>query len=210
MKRISEKRRKREAEAKPARDALIAEVGECEHCGASQDYPHQDLPRELSQLCVHEIANGPHRQKALDKRFATLVLCWHCNGETFEDKGEMPESRQLAVLFTSRPRDFDLPAYLELTSPRAPDRITYDEVGAYMSDDQLKVEQVASLMQVNRRTAQSWIDSGELVATDVRPTGGVRALWRVSYADLLDFVRRRKKKESAVAVLDDGDQNLLD
>ncbi|MEO1616487.1 MAG: helix-turn-helix domain-containing protein [Planctomycetota bacterium] len=204
---MSEKRRKREAEARPARRALIAEVGECEHCGACPEDPHRGVPRRLSKLCVHEIANGPSRQKALDKRFATLVLCWQCNGDDFEDKGQWPEARQLALLAMKRTRDFDLPAYLELTNPNAPHRITLDEVSAYMSDERLKVTDVAELLRVNRRTVQSWIDAGELAATDVRPSGAKQALWRIEYADLLDFQHRRKYPDEATAVEDC--ENLL-
>lgn len=206
---MSDKRRKRQAEAKPFRDALIAEAGECEHCEASPKHPDWDRPVSLNQLCVHEIANGPNRQKALDKRYATLVLCWGCNGEDFEDKGQWPEARQLALLFQRRPKDFDLPAYLELTNPNAPNRITLDEVAAYMPDEQLTVTDVANLMKVNRRTVQTWIDSEELAATDARPTGGARAMWRIDYSDLMDFTERRRH-ESSAADLDETEENLLD
>jgi excisionase family DNA binding protein len=89
-----------------------------------------------------------------------------------------------------------LKAYLELTSPRAPNRITLEEVVEHMSDELFKVEEVAVRLRVNRRTAQSWIDSKELPAIDVRPDGAQRAMWRVKPEDLLRFVQDRKSKES--------------
>lgn len=115
----STKRAKREREAKPFREALVRRIGRCEHCGTGR------------KLCVHEIANGPNRQKALDQAYAVLVLCWNCNGGPFENKGEWPEARQLALLLKNRPEDFNLAAYLKLTNPRAPLRITMEEVLEY-------------------------------------------------------------------------------
>ncbi|HDY64795.1 MAG TPA: hypothetical protein ENH84_01005 [Phycisphaerae bacterium] len=89
----------------------------------------------LSQLCCHEIACGTHRQKALDKPYALLVLCWWCNGYVVTDKGAWPEARQLALLKRRSPEDYDLVAYNLLVNPRAPNRITEKEVDAYGSDD---------------------------------------------------------------------------
>jgi excisionase family DNA binding protein len=71
-------------------------------------------------------------------------------------------------------------------------RIELHEVLAYMKPELLKVEQVAERLQVNRRTVQSWIDSGDLLAIDVRPTGATRALWRIEAADLMAFIMARK------------------
>lgn len=97
-------------------------------CGRHPGRPWRDKPRELSQLCCHEIANGPNRQKALDKPYAILVLCWFDNGYTVTNKAEWPEARQLAVLLRHAPEDFDLKAYLELTSPNALRRIEMEEI----------------------------------------------------------------------------------
>lgn len=127
MRQFSTKRRKRLDEARPFREALIASVGECEACGASPSRPNHTLPRESSYLCVHEIANGPVRQKALDKPYAVLVLCWACNGRA-TDKGRWSETEQLALLLKVRPHDYDLAAYNRLVNPNAPNRITPDEV----------------------------------------------------------------------------------
>lgn len=133
MRAISSKRRSRQAEAKPFRDALIQRVGECEACGASPRRPARHLPLELSNLCCHEIANGPNRQKALDKAYALLVLCWHCNGLA-TNKGQWPETEQLALLLHRRPEDYDLVAYNQLINPNAPNRITPDEVLCHIVD----------------------------------------------------------------------------
>lgn len=180
MKRISDKARKRYKEAKPVRDVLRESVGRCEACG-----------RSGCTLDVHEIARGKHRQKALDRLFAILVLCRTCH-EEFGSAAIWPESRQLALLAEKRLHDWDLDAYLKLTNPRAPRRIELHEVLAHMRKELLKVEQVAERMQVNRRTVQTWIDSGQLLAVDLRPTGAERALWRIDLEDLLKFAQQRK------------------
>jgi len=80
---------------------------------------------------VHEVANGPNREKALDKPYAILVLCTNCNHQEVEDKRKWPQARQLAVLLRSRPNDYDLVAFNRLVNPNAPNRITPDEVAAY-------------------------------------------------------------------------------
>lgn len=132
MRRESAKARKRREEARPVRTALLARHRRCMICGRSPVDPWRGLPRECSELCVHEIANGPHRQKALDKPYALLVLCWHCNAEAVEDKRQWPEARQLALLRALAPEDYDLVAYNALVNPRAPNRITEEEVSAWI------------------------------------------------------------------------------
>lgn len=182
MKRMSDKARARYNNAKPVRDTLKAK-GQCEICG-----------RRGVLLDVHEIARGRHRQKALDKPYALLVVCRSCH----EDLGSAtvwPESRQLARLAEVRLYDWDLEAYLELTSPNAPRRIEIEEVVRHMAEV-LKVDEVAERMKVNRRTVQSWIDSGELCVVDVRPSGAVRAAYRIEPTDLLKFAQDRKRRKS--------------
>lgn len=179
MKRISDKARRRYAEAKPIREALRSEVQRCEVSGA------------VGPFDVHEICRGVNRSKALDKRFALLVVCRAAH-EELGSASKWPEARQLAVLAERRLFDFDLKAYLELTSPKAPKRITLEEVQKYMSNELLKVEDVAIRMRVNRRTVQSWIDGKLLPAIDVRPDGAQRALWRIKPEDLLRFAQERK------------------
>jgi len=179
MKRMSDKTRKRYLECKPLRDSLRASVGKCEACGSNYI------------LDVHEISRGVHRQKSLDKLFALLVLCRNCHTH-FGSASLWPEARQLALLAEKRLHDWDLEAYLQLTNPRAPKRIELREVLASMPTELLKVDEIAARMRVNRRTVQTWIESKELSAIDVRPEGAQRAMWRVQPADLLAFAQARK------------------
>lgn len=185
MRRISKKTRARFTEAKPVRNSLRESVGKCEVC--ERAYYHGSV----TPLDVHEIARGVHRQKALDKLYALLVVCRWCH-ESLGDARQWPEAKQLALLAERRLHDWDLSAYLELTSPRAPRRIEIEEVVQYMEEKLLKVDDVAKRLQVNRRTVQTWIDSGELVAVDVRPDKARRAMWRIQPTDLLRFAQQRK------------------
>lgn len=147
---------------------------------------------EMTKLAVHEIACGSHRQKALDKPFAVLVLCWQCNSGPFQNRSEWPESRQLALLARRRPKDFDLTSYLELTSPRAMRRIEIHEVLAWMDQEYLTKQDIAGRLQVDRRSVQNWIDSGQLPAIDARTAGATKPLYRVAWSDYLDFCKSRK------------------
>lgn len=179
MRKMSDKARKRYNEARPVREALRSEVDRCEISGA------------VGPFDVHEICRGVNRQKALDKRFALLVVSRLAH-EELGSASKWPEARQLAILAERRLFDFDLKAYLDLTSPRAPYRITLREVLQYMSDELLKVEDVATRMRVNRRTVQTWIDAKQLPAIDVRPNGAERAMWRIKPDDLLQFAQDRR------------------
>lgn len=185
MKRMSDKTRKRFLQAKPIRDGLRESVGRCEVCD------HRYFVGSVTPLDVHEISRGVHRQKSLDKLFALLVVCRWCHGELGSAK-LWPETRQLALLAEKRLHDFDLTSYLQLTSPNAPRRIEMSEIARHMTQDLLKVDEVAARMRVNRRTVQTWIESGELVAVDVRPDGAQRAMWRIQAIDLLEFAQGRK------------------
>jgi hypothetical protein len=97
---------KRERAARPFRLALIEEVGRCECCGKRK-------PAEM--LAVHEIACGSGlRQKALDKRFAVLVLCNPCHAVVqIESK-----AKQLARLYLSRAADYSLESFWTLRNRR--------------------------------------------------------------------------------------------
>lgn len=191
MKNKSPTRKKREAEAKPFRQKLVADVGQCENCGCSPTDRQGKMP-ELAKLAVHEIASGPDRQKALDKPYAVLVLCWECNSGPFQNRGEWPESRQLALLAKRRPQDFNLQAYLELTSPRAMRRIEIDEVLAWFDEQYLSKQDIATRLQVDRRSVQNWIESGQLPAIDARTVGASKPLYRVAWSDFLEFCKTRK------------------
>lgn len=185
MRKMSDRARKRYQEARPVREALRSEAGRCEISGA------------LSPFDVHEICRGVNRSKALDKRFALLVVCRLAH-EELGSASKWPEAKQLAVLAERRLFDFDLKAYLELTNPRAPSRITLEEVLEHMSDELLKVDDVAARMRVNRRTVQSWIDAKQLPAIDVRPDGAQRAMWRIKPGDLLKFAQERKSCQETI------------
>jgi hypothetical protein len=132
MRHESAKARKRRTEAKPTRDALIAQARRCMICGHSPSHPSRSRPPRCSLLCCHEIANGPFRQKALDKPYAILVLCAWCNGYEVEDKAKWPEARQLALLRRMSPENYDLAAYNELIG-RGPNRITEEDVNKWRS-----------------------------------------------------------------------------
>jgi len=110
------------------RDALREEVGYCECCG--HDPGRVKYGRIGWVFHVHEIARGVNRLKALDKRFALLVVCFPCHDE-LGSREEWPEARQLAALRKSRPHDYDLAAYLTLKNPKAPNAITQSEVDAF-------------------------------------------------------------------------------
>lgn len=118
LRRQSSKARKRAAEAKPVRDELLAEVPWCEVCRF-----------EWSEL-VHEIAQGADRQKALDQRYAVLVLGAECHRRIHTETG-WPVARQLAALARSRPADYDLDAFNQLVGP-GPKRVTEAEVRQWL------------------------------------------------------------------------------
>ncbi len=191
MKAKSITRKNREAEAKPFRDKLVEDVGECENCGCSPSKRNGRMP-ELTRLAVHEIASGVHRQNALDKPYAVLVLCWECNSGPFQNRAEWPESRQLALLAQRRPKDFNLFAYLNLTSPRALKRIEISEITKWFAEDYLSKQDIAERLNVDRRSVQNWITSGQLPAIDCRTVGATKPLYRVSLADFLAFCKIRR------------------
>lgn len=110
------------------REALVAKVGCCMMCGA-RPVKGSDWPGH--RLCVHEIANGPLRQKCLDHLPSLLVLCWSCNGGPANDASDWPEARQLALIKVLDPERYDLKAHNALVNPRAPLRITEKEVSHY-------------------------------------------------------------------------------
>ena len=128
MRRESKKHRARRIEADDARLSLLLEVGRCELCGHDPTRPQAG---KISwRLDVHEIARGPCRQDALDKRFAVLVLCAGCHMLRIHGHEDWPEARQLAILKKSRPHDHDLAAYNELKG-FGPDRITEEDVNQH-------------------------------------------------------------------------------
>ncbi|MEM1225968.1 MAG: hypothetical protein AAGJ40_09725 [Planctomycetota bacterium] len=121
----SERTRDREAEARPWRQQRVKDYGKCWICGTCPEKPIHPIA-DHNRICVHEIANvGGMRQRAMDKPFATLVLCWKCNLDV--EGPEWPEVRQLALLQSKVPEDYDLVAYNELVG-FGPNRIEQWEV----------------------------------------------------------------------------------
>ena len=179
MRQVSKKRQALMREVKPIRDALRA-LGHCEICGVSKTH-----------LDVHEICRGVHRQAALDKPFALLLLCRKCH-DNVGSAAEWPEARQLAVLAKSRPSQFSLEDYLSLTSPRAPRRIEIHEVLEWLEGNYLSKQDIAERLQVDRRSVNNWIASGQLPALDARTAGASKPLYRVAWSDFLTFCTTRK------------------
>jgi len=181
MRQVSKKRQALMREVKPIRDALRTEVGCCEICGCSR-----------GTLDVHEIARGHLRERCLGERCALLVVCRSCHSEKLSQASEYPEARQLALLARRRWQDFSLTRYLEITSPRAMQRITIAEVMAFMEEDYLTKSDIAERLQVDRRSVNNWVTSGELPAIDCRTAGTSKPLYRVSWSDFLEFCKTRK------------------
>jgi len=181
MRQISNKRRKLIKEVKPIRDGLREEVGQCEIC---------KNPR--GTLDVHEIGRGVYRESCLGERCALLVVCRKCHDEKLSEALEWPEPRQLAILASSRPLDFNLARFLEITTPKAPRRIEIHEILAWMDEEYLSKSDIAERLQVDRRSVQNWVTSGELPAIDARTVGASKPLYRVAWSDYLNFCESRR------------------
>jgi hypothetical protein len=167
-------------EVKPIRDALRA-LGRCEICGTTR-----------GQFDVHEICRGVHRAAALGKPFALLLVCRKCHEEKLSQASEYPEARQLACLAKSRPSQFSLTDYLALTSPNAPRRIEIEEVLEWLEGEYLTKQDIAERLQVDRRSVNNWITSGQLPAIDCRTVGTTKPLYRVAWSDYLEFCKTRR------------------
>lgn len=127
MKRVSKKRAALMKDAGPWRYSFKEEVGRCEVCLKR---------REPIMLAVHEIARGQLRQKCLMARFGVLVVCaepnWRTGVDCHASIQNWKEPKQLALLYLVRAIDYDLEAYNALVNPRAPNRITQDEVNVFI------------------------------------------------------------------------------
>jgi len=181
MRQISNKRRKLIKQVKPIRDELRDEVGHCELCGISRGI-----------VDIHEIGRGVYREACLGERCALLVVCRTCHDEKLAFASEWPEAKQLAALARSRPYDFNLTRFLEITTPKAPKRIEIHEVLAWMDEDYLTKQDIAKRLQVDRRSVQNWVDSGLLPAIDCRTVGASKPLYRVAWSAFLEFCKTRK------------------
>lgn len=181
MRAVSKKRQELMRKVKPIRDALREQVGCCEICGNSR-----------GTLDVHEIGRGHLREACLGERCALLIVCRSCHDEKLSLASEWPEARQLACLAKSRPSQFSLVDYLALTSPNAPRRIEITDVLSWVEEDYLTKQDIAERLQVDRRSVQNWISSGELPAIDCRTTTAGKPLYRVAWSDYLAFCETRR------------------
>ncbi len=109
MKQVSPKRAALNAAVEPYRQSLRQRVGKCEWCINTD-----------SGLIVHEIARGQFRADALDKPFATLVLCAACHQDLHELPAPHAVCIGLALLRYSRPEDFNIERFYQLTARRWP------------------------------------------------------------------------------------------
>ena len=125
---VSKKTAKRLDECRDFRRELVAWVRHCEICGHDPERVERGGVRWM--LCCHEIARGPLRLKALDQRYALLILCYRCHMARVHGDELWLEARQLAVLKKSRPEDYDLAAYNKLVG-YGPKRITEADVGKW-------------------------------------------------------------------------------
>lgn len=181
MRPVSKKRQALMREVKPIRDALRSEVAQCEICGTQRGV-----------LDVHEIGRGPCRAICLGERCALLIVCRSCHSEKLSQPAEWTEARQLALLAKRRPRDFNLTRFLEITSPRAPSRIEIHEILEWLEGEYLSKQDIAERLQVDRRSVNNWIASGQLPALDARTAGASKPLYRVAWSDFLTFCTTRK------------------
>lgn len=181
MRKISNKRRELIKTVKPIRDELREEVGHCEIC---------KTPRGI--MDVHEIGRGVYREACLGERCALLVVCRSCHDEKLSHVAEWTEARQLAVLAMSRPHDFNLTRFLAITTPRAPRRIEISEITKWFPEAYLTKQDIAERLQVDRRSVNNWISSGQLPAIDCRTVGASKPLYRVAWSDYLAFCNSRR------------------
>ena len=120
MRRLSRKR----AASLPDEQAFRAELMErinhtCEWCGAE---PACDK---------HEIGRGKFRESCRMHWCAVLGLGPLCHGILTRMPSDDATIAGLAILRRSRPEDYSLEKFLELTTPHAPNRITEREVLAW-------------------------------------------------------------------------------
>jgi len=60
-----------------------------------------------------------------------------------------------------------------------------------MEEEYLTKSEIAKKLQVDRRSVQNWIESGELLALDARTVGATKPLYRVAWSDYLAFCKSR-------------------
>lgn len=114
MGRTAKKRAAHDRQAAKWRLQQCMDLERCEFCGKR---------RPFNNLCVHEILKGPLRKLAMDKPFATLVVCkLVCHYAVDRES----KARQLARLYHSRPGDYDLAAFWMVRARRLPEQTEID------------------------------------------------------------------------------------
>lgn len=115
----SKKRAKKRRIVTYRRQMFLAEFRDCWFCGSG------------TNLCVHEIACGSHRDKALGERLAWAVACFECNCHQLTDYSMWPLERQLAIKKLRDPRFYNRVEFNRLRG-RADNAITQAEVTAWV------------------------------------------------------------------------------
>ena len=129
----SEKFKKRAAEARPTRLALVARVGCCEVCGTNARRPRHSVS-EQNDLHCHEVLPGGLRQACLDVPSALIVACNHCNQGPLHDKRIWPLARQLALIKQQDPERYDRELVLRIRNPDAMKFVTEEDVDHWIED----------------------------------------------------------------------------
>lgn len=77
--------------------------------------------------CVHEMARGAHRQRAIQEPCTWFAACSLCNSGPLNDWGAVPLLEQLQIKKCNDPSRFDIERFNEIRG-RAPGAITLQEV----------------------------------------------------------------------------------
>lgn len=133
MNRYTAKRLEQNKAAEPFR-ATMRDEPRCWVCGHGPQNPRPGQPYHLNNIAGHEIANGQNRLRCMGLACGVLAACQWCNLYELTNKAKWPESRQLAVLLARAPHSFNLPKYLGTFYPRAPNRVTLQEVLQWGTD----------------------------------------------------------------------------
>lgn len=122
MRRVSKKRRDRMDAVRGIREAYLETYGyRCVLCGSGG-------------VAVHEISDGPNRDRSLSEPYTWLCLCWTCNSVKMKDARQWPEAKQLALKYLVDTSSYDLKAYNKLVCEKAVNRITQAEVDVFIKE----------------------------------------------------------------------------
>ena len=123
MRRQSRKRRERMDAVRDDRQAyLFAHGNKCIWCDSTWN------------VAVHEIARGMNRNAALSEPSCWLPLCGPCNCGPFHNRAIWPDAKQMALKYLRDNVNYDLVRFNYIVNPRAPNRVTQDEVDFYVKE----------------------------------------------------------------------------